>query len=406
MDHFSIHSRTFLGMLDSLEMHWHNDLNLPARIERLIKSDKRLGSRDRKLYRELIYTTLRYLPWIEPVLRTNRDLAIQVIAWLSEESTATRYFKKDATLGWPNTEESLAKKETIICEKLSLKRLPSLLPDWLETEAPDIFQENHYSRINQRAPLWLRLQTPAHEKTFAEFKSLGWTWDISNILPNAVKMLSYGDVTKTEAYVSGQFEIQDIGSQLILETIGISQSGRWLDACAGAGGKSLQLAKLTGTNASIECFDIRLSALDQLNERARRSGLSKVIKTINQPSGHYDGVLVDAPCSGTGTWRRSPHLKWVTSKSSIAEYALKQAEILTQASKYVKVGCRLIYATCSVCSQENENQIESFLKNNPHFSLAPFAKPFDGVNRHFGLLFWPDIHDGDGYFVASLLKNR
>jgi 16S rRNA (cytosine967-C5)-methyltransferase len=393
-------------MLDSLETHWHTDLNLPARIERLIKSDKRLGSRDRKLYRELIYTTLRYLTWIEPVLKKNRELAVQTIAWLSEETAATKHFKKEASVGWPHSEESLAKKEPVICEKLKLTQLPSLLPEWLRVEIPDLFNGTHYSCINQRAPLWLRLQTQTPEIVFDEFKSLGWTWSTSNILPYALKMLSYADVTKTDAYLSGKIEIQDIGSQLILETLGLSEPGRWLDACAGAGGKSLQLATLISPQSSIECFDIRLSALEELNHRARRAGLSSVIKTISQPSGTYDGVLVDAPCSGTGTWRRSPHLKWVTTQSSIRDYAQKQSEILSQAATHVKVGGRLIYATCSLSSQENEQQIEHFLKNNPHFSLAPFAKTFGGVNRQFGLLFWPDTHDGDGYFVASLLKIR
>ena len=393
-------------MLDSLEMHWHSDLNLPARIERLIKSDKRLGSRDRKLYRELIYTTLRYLPWVEPVLKTNRELAIQLVAWLSEETAATKHFKKEASAGWPLPKESLAKKELAIREKLKLSHLPALLPDWLKVEVPDVFNTSHYACINQRAPLWLRLQTQNPETVFDEFNSLGWTWSSSNILPYALKMLSYADVTKTDAYLSGKIEIQDIGSQLILESIGLNEPGRWLDACAGAGGKSLQLATLIGPNSKIECFDIRLSALEELNQRAHRAGLSLVIKTISQPSGTYDGVLVDAPCSGTGTWRRSPHLKWVTTQSSIRDYAHKQSEILSQAATHVKVGGRLIYATCSLCSQENEQQIEHFLKNNPNFSLTPFAKPFGGENRHFGLLFWPDTHDGDGYFVASMVKIR
>jgi len=235
-------------MLDSLETHWHTDLNLPARIERLIKSDKRIGSRDRKLYRELIYTTLRYLTWIEPVLKKNRELAVQTIAWLSEETAATKHFKKEASVGWPHSEESLAKKESAVREKLKLSHLPALLPDWLKVEVPDVFKTSHYACINQRAPLWLRLQTQNPETVFDEFNSLGWTWSSSNILPYALKMLSYADVTKTDAYLSGKIEIQDIGSQLILESIGLNEPGRWLDACAGAGGKSLQLATLIGPN--------------------------------------------------------------------------------------------------------------------------------------------------------------
>jgi 16S rRNA (cytosine967-C5)-methyltransferase len=391
-------------MLDSLEVHWHSDHNLPARIERLIKSDKRLGSRDRKLYRELIYTALRYLPWVEPILKINREHAIHLVAWLCEETAATTHFKKEALVGWPHPEQSLDKKEVIIREKLNLNQLPLLLPEWLKAEAPDAFKSAHYACINQRAPLWLRLQTQTPDDVFNEFKSLGWTWSSSNSHPYALKMLRYTDVTKSNAYLSGKVEIQDIGSQLILESIGLKEPGRWLDACAGAGGKSLQLATLLGPNSNVECFDIRSHALDELNQRAHRAGLSLVIKTVDEPSGTYDGVLVDAPCSGTGTWRRSPHLKWVTTQLAIHEYARKQSEILSQSAKHVKVGGRLIYATCSLCSQENELQIENFLKNNPNFSLTPFPKPCNGENRRFGLLFWPDTHDGDGYFVASMIR--
>ena len=406
MDHFSIHSRTFLGMLDSLEAHWHNDTSLPARIERLIKSDKRLGSRDRKLYRELIYTTLRFLPWVEPLLNSNRELALQVIAWLSDDIPATLHFKKDATLGWPSSGDSFLAKQKVICEKLNLTSLPSLLPEWLKFEAPEAFEVNHYTSLNQRAPLWLRLQTTDLHRVFDEFKTLGWTWKLSTQLPGAIKMETYGDVSKSQAYLTGLIEIQDIGSQLILESIGILNSEKWLDACAGAGGKALQLACLLGPLGKVECFDIRESALQALNERAYRAGLSSRIKTISKPEGTYDGVLVDAPCSGSGTWRRSPHLKWITQPLTITQYALKQAEILSNASSHVKIGGRLVYATCSLCKAENEAVVDTFLVKHPDFSLAGFANSHSGVNRNVGLLFWPDLYDGDGYFVASLLKIR
>jgi 16S rRNA (cytosine967-C5)-methyltransferase len=405
MDHFSIHSRTFLGLLDSLEMHWHSDPSLPARIDRLIKSDKRLGSRDRKLYRELIYTTLRFLPWVGPLLNSKRDLAVQVIAWLAVESPATHHFKKDATLGWPACNEDFYSKEKIICSKLQVDQLPSLLPLWIKEESPEALEMKLYTSLNQRAPLWLRLQTDNTSLVFNEFKALGWTWKLSELLPGAIKMETFSDVSKSQAYLNGLVEIQDIGSQLILESIGISESEHWLDACAGAGGKTLQLARILGPEGKVDCFDIRTVALDALKERAKRAGLTHQINTLSRLEGTYDGVLVDAPCSGSGTWRRSPHLKWVTYPSTIADYAQKQAHILEEASHHVKHGGRLVYATCSICKRENESVVETFLLKNLNFALSPFKTNHAGVARKTGLIFWPHFHDGDGYFVASLIKD-
>ena len=151
-------------------------------------------------------------------------------------------------------------------------------------------------------------------KSSPEFSARGWAWRRSEILPSAVEVRAEADVTDTEAYRHGLFEVQDLGSQMILASVGVEPGGRWLDACAGAGGKTLQLAALLGPGRQIVAHDIRPAALAELELRAQRAGaaVAAAITATDQPTGRFDGVLVDAPCSGSGTWRRAPHLKWTT----------------------------------------------------------------------------------------------
>ena len=211
-------------------------------------------------------------------------------------------------------------------------------------------------------------------------------------------------MTGTEAYRTGRVEIQDLGSQLILAAVGPEPGGRWLDACAGAGGKSLQLAALLGADGRVEAHDVRPEALAELSRRSLRAGLGRRISQPRTLTGSYDGVLVDAPCSGTGTWRRAPHLKWVTTPADVATCARRQLKLLGHFARFVGPGGRLVYATCSLCRSENEEVLQRFLSSHPAFAPARWAHPFSGQPRGGGLLFWPAAHDGDGFFAASLRR--
>jgi 16S rRNA (cytosine967-C5)-methyltransferase len=211
-------------------------------------------------------------------------------------------------------------------------------------------------------------------------------------------------VTATEAYRSGRVEIQDLGSQLLLEAVGVAPGGRWLDACAGAGGKSLQLAGLLGPDGRVDAEDVRPAALAELARRAARAGLAGRISIRGAAGGGYDGVLVDAPCSGSGTWRRSPHLKWVTSPAQIAAGAARQEALLARCAPRVRPGGQLVYATCSLARSENEEVVRRFLAAHPAFAAGPYPRPRGGEPAGDGLRFWPADHDGDGFFVASFRR--
>jgi 16S rRNA (cytosine967-C5)-methyltransferase len=203
------------------------------------------------------------------------------------------------------------------------------------------------------------------------------------------------DVKKTDSYRDGRIEIQDVGSQLILESVGVAPGGRWLDACAGAGGKTLQLASLLGATGRVTARDSRQGPLKELLARAARAGLDGRIDagTGEDPASGYDGVLVDAPCSGSGTWRRSPHLRWIATEDGVRSAAALQLGLLRANLSRVKPGGLLVYATCSLCRTENESVVEAFLRENSD------VEPVIGGRR-----LMPGAHDGDGYFVASFRR--
>ena len=147
---------------------------------------------------------------------------------------------------------------------------------------------------------------------------------------------------------------------------------------------------------------MRPAALEELARRADRAGLGGRISRPPAPAGPYDGVLVDAPCSGSGTWRRSPHLKWTTAPAEVAACAARQLGLLRLFAPLVAPGGRLIYATCSLCRSENEAVVRAFLAEAPAFAPVAPASRLGGTERGPGLLFWPADHDGDGFYTAIL----
>ncbi len=396
--------KVFLRLIAVLRPHWHTDPSLPLRIQQEFAANRSFGSRDRKLYRELIYTTLRYLPWIEPLLDTDPDRACIIVAWLAADLPATRAYRTGTCTGWPRCPATVAARAAHLHFDPSL-----ILPAWLPRHCPAAGVSPDLDAIHTRAALWLRLQTPDAAPVLAEFTSLGWPSRVSPALPGAVELLAEADITKTKSFLAGLVEVQDLGSQLILASAAITPGGRWLDACAGAGGKALQLAALLGPTGHIDAFDIRASALRELQIRAQRARLSNIAILPAAPTAHYDGVLVDAPCSGTGTWRRAPHLKWTTTPAQVTAAAAQQLALLTQYAALVRPGGQLIYATCSLSRFENEDVITDFLATHPAFKPEPptpaRAFGFTPDPTTGGLTILPAKHNTDGFFVATLRRS-
>lgn len=379
--------RIFLELLAALRSHWHRDRNLPARIQSLLAQRRSFGSRDRRLYRELCYTTLRFLPWIEPHLDRDPAEAVRRVAWLSADTAATAGFRAAFPVGDPPAGDRA-----------------ELLPAWFRAHCPEAFAPEQIDALLARAPLWLRFQTDAPQVVTAEFAALGWRFAASPVLLTALRLLDEVDVTQTRAYADGLIEIQDLGSQCVLESAAIAPGEHWLDACAGAGGKSLQLARLLGPVGHVDAHDVRPAALRELAARATRAGIGNISIFPHPPRAAYDGVLVDTPCSGSGTWRRAPHLKWVTHETDLAAAANRQRELVAGFSARVRPGGRLIYATCSLSRMENEDVVAAFLGAHPGFVAELPARDFGGIVRGGGVTFLPATHDTDGFFVAALRR--
>jgi 16S rRNA (cytosine967-C5)-methyltransferase len=380
---------TFLQLFAALRPHVPTDRNLPSRLQQLLAREKRFGSRDRRLYRELLYTALRHLPWIDARLATaSPDDAIRATAWLAADTPATHAFREHWTAGWPEVPSTVADKAR------HLETDPSvLLPAWFADHCPAAVQSPAFDALHTRAPLWIRLQTDDPAPVLAEFAARNWAVRPASVLPDALEVLAESDLTTTDSYARGLIEIQDLGSQLILGQLSPAPAGQWLDACAGAGGKTLQLARLLGTSGRVDAHDIRPQALDELGTRAARARIANIRILSGKPSGTYDGVLIDAPCSGTGTWRRAPHLKWCTTPRTISDAAIIQNSLLDLYAPLVRPGGLLVYATCSLSRVENEDVVASFLSGHPEFTFA--APERTVLSSDFNT---------DGYFVAPLRR--
>jgi 16S rRNA (cytosine967-C5)-methyltransferase len=381
--------RTFLQLFTALRPHVATDRNLPSRLQQLLAREKRFGSRDRRLYRELLYTALRHLPWIDALLATaSPDDAIRATAWLAAETPATHSFREHWTAGWPEVPATIAEKARHLSADPSL-----LLPDWFAEHCPAATQSPAFDALHTRAPLWIRLQTDDVAPVLAEFTARNWPVRPAPVLANALEVLAEADLTTSDSYARGLIEIQDLGSQLLLAQLSPMPTGQWLDACAGAGGKTLQLARLLGTSGRVDAHDIRPQALDELGTRAARARIANIRILSGKPSGTYDGVLIDAPCSGTGTWRRAPHLKWCTTPRTVTEAAGLQRSLLDLYAPLVRSGGLLVYATCSLSHVENDDVVAAFLSTHPEFTPATPARKL-----------LPSDFNTDGYFVAPLRR--
>jgi 16S rRNA (cytosine967-C5)-methyltransferase len=382
--------RTLLGILALVRPHWRSDRALPSRIDKILAGDRRLGSRDRRLYRELVYTALRYLPWIEPLLEPDPPGAVRRIAWLAPETPAVQGFRDEITAGMPACPSDVHGRAQLLgCDD------GELTPSWLKTECPAAADLPLRDILLTRAPLWLRLQTHRPQTVFGEFGELGLKWRPCDLVDGALELPAGTDIARTDAYATGMVEVQDIGSQLVLHTAAVPEAGHWLDACAGAGGKTLQLAAMLGPGGHVTARDIRRFALEELSKRAFRSGVGSRISIGQEtdPANGFDGVLVDAPCSGSGTLRRAPHLRWTSTEAAISSASELQQRLLSENSARVRVGGLLVYATCSLCVSENESVTKLFRAGNPGF------RPVIPDTR---LL--PPAHDGDAFFVASFRR--
>jgi len=415
-----------------------------ALIDTFFRAHKYLGSHDRKFIAETTYGTLRHLRKCELMLNSamaeldetlfNEDkILFLVIAYLSlqgrmQDVTPERISSKLKSSRLAESAENIfhtfTKSITIPTESAIVRiGIEHSFPDWMVQKLIEQYGENEVDKIcaslNEQAPLTLRVNTlkTTVEQCQVELSKQGIEVTKTLISPFGLNLSKRINVFSLPMFRDGWFEVQDEGSQLLPLLIDPKPNAKLLDVCAGAGGKTLEFAALMKNRGEIFATDINSYRLDELYKRAKRAGAQNIrvqeIQSVEdlaeKYSNFFDIVFVDAPCSGIGTIRRNPGMKWMVTEQTVDEVVGKQKSILHFSAALVKSGGRLVYATCTLLKQENEDVVEEFMVRHPEFKLVEANGLVNKWNNglittgpFFKLL--PHINGTDGFFCAVLEK--
>ncbi|HSV44592.1 MAG TPA: RsmB/NOP family class I SAM-dependent RNA methyltransferase [Ramlibacter sp.] len=394
-------------------------------VSRYFRDNRSLGPRERATLAETVYAVLRrklLYDHFAPSGSGPRERRMAILGF-----HGPRDFLKSAL----HEEE---KRWLDQCDAVNpadlLERHRHNLPEWMVQPLKDQLG-GEFMRLAesllQPAPLDLRVNalTDKRAEVQQELKKAGIAASPTPYSPWGLRLAEKPALTKLDAFTRGAIEVQDEGSQLLALLLDAHRGEMVVDFCAGAGGKTLAIGAAMRSTGRLYAFDTSAHRLDALKPRLARSKLSNVHpaaiaherdERIKRLAGKIDRVLVDAPCSGLGTLRRNPDLKWRQSVQAVREMTEKQAAILQSAARLLKPGGRLVYATCSLLAEENEAIAQAFSQANPGFAplqaadLLAQAKVEGAASLCSGeggryLRLWPHRHATDGFFAASWEKN-
>jgi 16S rRNA (cytosine967-C5)-methyltransferase len=394
---------------DSMVSHW-------------FREHKSLGIRDRAEVAEAVYDVLRHLRRYRQLGESGvgnavRRLAIQgAIATMDPEKV--RAVLDAGEIAW------LDRIAQIDLQSMPLQ-IRASLPDWLYeriTDDPEL--ESLANSLNQAACLDIRVNPLKAERDemladLTKGNAVRHAPVATPYSPWGIRLKGRPAMNKWHQFEHGLIEVQDEGSQLLALLVGPKRGEMVIDFCAGAGGKTLLLGALMRSTGRLYAFDVSAARLAKAKPRFARSGLSNVVPVaidhendtrVRRLTGKAHRVLVDAPCSGMGTLRRNPDLKWRQSAQSLGELIELQARILASASRCVAPGGRLVYATCSILKEENEQQVDRFLAAHPDFDLidaAPLLAARTALQIEGPYLkLRPDVHGTDGFFAAVFERRK
>jgi len=382
------------------------------------RTHRELGQRERHTLAETTYTVLRQRLLFQHLAQSGKgemERRLALLGWQGNEGFLR------AALSEPE-QQWLAQVQTV--DRASLPdKLRHNLPEWLADTLKTSIGEDFWplvNSLNESAPLDLRVNTfkakrEDVQKALAEGRIEAVPTPYS---PWGLRIQGKPALNKLDVFNKGEIEVQDEGSQLLALLTDAKRGEMVVDFCAGAGGKTLALGAAMRNTGRLYAFDTSGHRLAALKPRLARSGLSNVYPVqiaherddrIKRLAGKIDRVLVDAPCSGLGTLRRNPDLKWRQSPQSVEELRVKQAAILDSAARLLKPGGRLVYATCSLLEAENEAIAAAFSEaHGREFKLVPVApllekahvSEADTLVRGDFLRLWPHRHGTDGFFAA------
>ena len=416
-----------------------------AIIDTFFRSHKYLGSHDRKFIAESTYGTLRHLRKCELMVASataelgetifeEDKIIFLVVAYLSlqgwmqdvtPENISLKLKSKRLAEKIENIFDAFAKPIATPAKSVAAQiGIEHSFPDWMVQRLIDQYGESETNKIcvslNEQAPLTLRVNTlkTTVEQCQAELSRQGIETTKTLLSPFGLNLSKRINTFSLPAFRDGWFEVQDEGSQLLPFLIDPKPNVKLLDLCAGAGGKTLEFAALMKNRGEIFAADINSYRLEELRKRTKRAGVQNIrvqeIQAIEDLAEQYfnffDIVFVDAPCSGLGTIRRNPGMKWIVTEQTVNEVSDKQKSILHSSVPLVKQGGRIVYATCTLLKQENEDVVQEFMTRHPEFKLvevnqllAKWNNRLVATGSFFKLL--PHINGTDGFFCAILEKD-
>lgn len=353
------------------------------------RSHRFAGSKDRRAIRELVYGAIRDCG---PVPQTGRAAMLRHAENVPE--------LRGLFDGSPYGPAAIAGGEPVA--------QGGIAPDWLvERLAASGVEGEEAQALLHRAPLDLRVNTLKASREMLDLPEQGEAL----LAPDALRYPPGTQVDQWEAYTDGLIEVQDHGSQWACSAVAAKPGETIIDLCAGAGGKTLGLAAAMDNRGTLIASDTDRGRLQRLAPRSQKAGAGMITSVLLDPGkelqalsdfvGKAHAVLVDAPCSGTGTWRRNPEARWRLSAQELARYAQAQARLLDLAAQLVRPGGRLVFVTCSLLDEEGAAPIDAFLVRHAGWQAEPLNWPI-GRERGQGMRLTP-YHDGtDGFFAARL----
>ncbi|HTH43908.1 MAG TPA: RsmB/NOP family class I SAM-dependent RNA methyltransferase [Oxalicibacterium sp.] len=390
-------------------------------LSRYFREHPKLGSRERGVIAEAVYGLLRNKSVYTHFAEAGSGPAMRRMALLGLADAVG----VDA-LGGLSEEETQWLTRVMQIDRANLPvALRANLPSWLYDKlvARDGEQQTLAlaDAMNQPAPLDLRVNAlkMTRPEVTAALAEAPIACEPTPFAPLGIRVIKKPALQNLPLFKNGSIEVQDEGSQLLSQIVGAKRGEMVVDFCAGAGGKTLSLGAAMRNTGRLYAFDVSDKRLAKLKPRLARSGLSNVHPVliahendakVKRLAGKIDRVLVDAPCSGLGTLRRNPDVKWRQSPQSVIELNQKQASILAGAARLVKAGGRLVYATCSILDEENEAIVEQFLAAHQDFTLVPMkeilAEQKIALEMDNYLKLSPLQHQTDGFFAAVFTRKK
>ncbi|MBB5018356.1 16S rRNA (cytosine967-C5)-methyltransferase [Chitinivorax tropicus] len=390
-----------------------------AVMSRFFREHPKLGAQDRHVIAETVFGILRRRMMLEAVVDkpTARGLLLGYLVKVQGlPAKAVASFAPEAELKMA-THAKAVKADTLPIA------VQAEFPDWLYEKLRQFMDDEAILALGrgfqQPAPLDVRVNTlrMSREAVMQALIASGLPCEPTPYSPLGLRLQGKPAVNKHALFNEGAVEVQDEGSQLLGLLLSPRRGEMVVDFCAGAGGKTLLLGALMQSSGRVYALDVSEKRLNNLKPRLKRSGLSNVHPQliahendtkIKRLAGKIDRVLVDAPCSGLGTLRRNPDLRFRQSAQSVAELTQKQASILAAAASLVKQGGRLVYATCSILPEENQQIVEAFLAAHPDFKLVSVGELLtqQKIALEMGdyLQLYPQVHGTDGFFAAVLTR--